>query len=63
MAGGALLQQSNLTRNIFRTLVDAVDKPVTLKMRAGVTSASKYSVLGYSKNSRRGRNSNDNASP
>ena len=41
MAGGALLQESNLTKQIFRTLVNAVDKPVTLKMRAGVTSASK----------------------
>ena len=42
MAGGALLQEPNLTKQIFRTLVKAVDKPVTLKIRAGVTSASKF---------------------
>ncbi len=36
MAGGALLQDTNLTRKIFRTLVASVQKPVTLKMRAGV---------------------------
>ncbi len=42
MAGGALLQQANLTRQIFYTLVNAVKKPVTLKIRSGVTSASKF---------------------
>lgn len=42
MAGGALLQESNLTRQIFRTLVNSVDKPVTIKIRSGVTSASKH---------------------
>ncbi|MEM3007898.1 MAG: tRNA dihydrouridine synthase DusB [Candidatus Nitrosotenuis sp.] len=36
MAGGALLQNENLTRKIFRILVSSVKKPVTLKMRAGV---------------------------
>ncbi|MEW6588159.1 MAG: tRNA dihydrouridine synthase DusB [Thermoproteota archaeon] len=36
MAGGALLQNENLTRKIFRVLVSSVKKPVTLKMRAGV---------------------------
>lgn len=36
MAGGALLQNENLTRQIFRTLVSSVKKPITLKMRAGV---------------------------
>lgn len=36
MAGGALLQNENLTRKIFRVLVTSVKKPVTLKMRAGV---------------------------
>lgn len=36
MAGGALLQDTDLTRKIFRTLVASVQKPVTLKMRAGV---------------------------
>ena len=36
MAGGALLQKPNLTRKIFRTLVNSLEKPVTLKIRAGV---------------------------
>ena len=49
MAGGALLAESNLTRRIFRTLVEAVDKPVTLKMRAGVTDASKHLFLDIAK--------------
>ncbi len=42
MAGGALLQEVNLTRQIFTTLVNAVKKPVTLKIRSGVTDASKF---------------------
>ncbi|MGY5152441.1 MAG: tRNA dihydrouridine synthase DusB [Candidatus Nitrosopumilus sp. bin_6a] len=42
MAGGALLQEVNLTQQIFRTLVSAVKKPVTLKIRSGVTDASKF---------------------
>ena len=42
MAGGALLQEINLTRQIFSTLVNAVKKPVTLKIRSGVTDASKF---------------------
>jgi nifR3 family TIM-barrel protein len=42
MAGGALLQQSNLTEQIFKTLVNAVKKPVTLKIRSGVTDASRF---------------------
>ncbi len=42
MAGGALLQEVNLTQQIFSTLVNAVKKPVTLKIRAGVTDASKF---------------------
>ena len=42
MAGGALLQESNLTKQIFSTLVNAVKKPVTLKIRLGVTEASRY---------------------
>ncbi len=36
MAGGALLQNEHLTRKIFQTLVSSVQKPVTVKMRAGV---------------------------
>ena len=42
MAGGALLQETNLTQQIFRTLVNAVKKPVTLKIRSGVTDSSKF---------------------
>jgi nifR3 family TIM-barrel protein len=42
MAGGALLQEVNLTQQIFQTLVNAVKKPVTLKIRSGVTEASKF---------------------
>ena len=42
MAGGALLQEVNLTQQIFSTLVNAVKKPVTLKIRSGVTDASKF---------------------
>ena len=42
MAGGALLQQSNLTEQIFKTLVNAVKKPVTLKIRSGVTDTSRF---------------------
>ena len=42
MAGGALLQEVNLTQQIFSTLVSAVKKPVTLKIRSGVTDASKF---------------------
>ena len=42
MAGGALLQETNLTQKIFSTLVNAVKKPVTLKFRLGVSEASKY---------------------
>jgi nifR3 family TIM-barrel protein len=42
MAGGALLQESNLTQQIFSTLVNAVRKPVTLKIRLGVTEANRY---------------------
>src|SRR3989344_3928648 len=36
MAGAALLQKPEMHRQIFRTLVNAVHKPVTLKIRAGV---------------------------
>ncbi len=42
MAGGALLQEQNLTKQIFSTLVRTVKKPVTLKIRLGVTEASRY---------------------
>lgn len=36
MAGGALLQNIDLTQKIFRTLVSSVKRPITLKMRTGV---------------------------
>lgn len=42
MAGGALLQEINLTKQIFSTLKSAVKKPVSLKIRSGVTNASRY---------------------
>ena len=42
MAGGALLQEADLTRRIFSTLVGAVRKPVTLKVRSGVTEADRF---------------------
>jgi len=41
MAGGALLQNPNLTREIFRTLVNSTKKPVSLKMRIGVNDSNK----------------------
>ena len=49
MAGGALLQNSDLTREIFHTLVNSVKKPVTLKMRIVVTEENKSLVLEISK--------------
>ncbi|MDH3192588.1 MAG: tRNA-dihydrouridine synthase [Nitrosopumilus sp.] len=42
MAGGALLQEINLTKQIFSTLKSAVKKPVSLKIRSGITNASRY---------------------
>src|SRR3989338_2632213 len=36
MACSALLQHPDLVRNIFRTMVKATNKPVTVKIRAGV---------------------------
>ena len=42
MAGGVLLQEVNLTQQIFSTLVNSTKKPVTLKIRSGVTTASKF---------------------
>ena len=41
MAGGALLQNSSLTQEIFKTLVNSVKKPVSLKMRMGVNESNK----------------------
>ncbi len=42
MAGAALLQKPELTRHIFRALVNATTKPVTLKMRAGVKKPDRF---------------------
>ena len=41
MAGGALLQNKSLTKEIFRTLVNSVRRPISLKMRIGVTESNK----------------------
>ena len=45
MAGAALLQHESVTRQIFRTLVESTDKPITLKMRAGVTDEDRHLFL------------------
>ena len=45
MAGAALLRAPPLTRRIFRTLVESVRLPVTLKMRAGVTPEDRHLFL------------------
>jgi len=42
MAGGALLQEVNLTQKILQTLTHSVEKPITLKMRAGMNNTSKF---------------------
>jgi len=42
MAGAALLQETKLTREIFKTLVKNSSKPVTLKMRSGVNQPDKF---------------------
>src|SRR3989338_2429468 len=42
MAGAALLQDPELTRKIFRTMVQSTTKPVTLKMRAGVHKPDRF---------------------
>ena len=41
MAGGALLQNPSLTKEIFRTLVNSVRRPISLKMRIGVNESNK----------------------
>lgn len=45
MAGAALLQNERITRKIFRTLVESVEIPVTLKMRAGVNQQDRHLFL------------------
>tara|TARA_Y100001936_G_scaffold2705_1_gene2523 strand:+ start:643 stop:1608 length:966 start_codon:yes stop_codon:yes gene_type:complete len=49
MAGGALLQNADLTRQIFRTLVNTVKKPISLKMRIGVTEENNSLFLDIAK--------------
>src|SRR3989344_717035 len=45
MAGAALLQKPELTEKIFSTLVGSVNKPVSVKMRTGVSKADKYKAI------------------
>ena len=47
MAGGALLQNLGLTEKILKTLVKSVDKPVTLKIRAGVDDEYVFKDISY----------------
>ena len=49
MAGGALLQNADLTRQIFRTLVNSVKKPISLKMIIGVTEENNSLFLDIAK--------------
>jgi len=42
MAGAALLQEPELVRKIFKTLVSSTKKPVTLKMRTGKSKPNKF---------------------
>ena len=50
MAGGALLQHEGLTRRILRTLVEAAGgRPVTLKVRAGVSAGDDRAFLGIAR--------------
>jgi nifR3 family TIM-barrel protein len=46
MAGAALLQNIELTKKIFHTLVSSVKKPVTLKMRAGIENPNRFVEIG-----------------
>ncbi|PIN73213.1 tRNA dihydrouridine synthase DusB [Candidatus Woesearchaeota archaeon CG10_big_fil_rev_8_21_14_0_10_45_16] len=46
MACSALLQQPELTRKIFQTMVSATKKPVTVKIRAGVNAPDKFLEIG-----------------
>ncbi|HLD00511.1 MAG TPA: tRNA dihydrouridine synthase DusB [Candidatus Nanoarchaeia archaeon] len=45
MACSALLQQPELTRKIFQTMVKNSSKPVTVKIRAGVTAPDKWKEI------------------
>jgi tRNA-dihydrouridine synthase B len=45
MACSALLQEPELTRKIFQTMVKATNKPVSVKIRAGVNKPDKWQVI------------------
>ena len=45
MSCSALLQQPELTRKIFQTMVKNSSKPVTVKIRAGVTAPDKWKEI------------------
>ncbi len=45
MACSALLQEPELTRKIFQTMVRNTDKPVTLKMRSGVSKPDRFKEI------------------
>ncbi|MBI2665380.1 tRNA dihydrouridine synthase DusB [Candidatus Woesearchaeota archaeon] len=45
MACSALLQHPELTRNIFRTMVSATSKPITVKIRSGITTPDKWKEI------------------
>lgn len=49
MAGSALLREEALTRKIFRTLVTSTERPVTLKMRCGVTDTNRHLFLNIAR--------------
>ena len=49
MAGSALLQNKSLTTEIFRTLVNSVKRPISLKMRIGVTESNRTLFLDIAK--------------
>ena len=45
MAGAALLRDPELTRKLFRTMVQSTSKPVTLKLRAGLSKPDKFRII------------------
>ncbi|MBT4539175.1 tRNA dihydrouridine synthase DusB [Candidatus Woesearchaeota archaeon] len=45
MACSALLREPELTRKILRTMVQSTKKPISLKIRAGVTSSDKWKEI------------------
>lgn len=45
MACSALLREPELTRKIFRTMVKATDKPVSVKIRSGITKPDRWKEI------------------